>query len=160
QENSEWLVGPLDDIRVGPGPTKLPAYVKPTEPGWTVEQLLLDGQIDAIVCPRPPASFYQPDSPMVRIIPNYREVEQEHFFRTRSYPPDHMFVLRRDVFQDDPTLVAKLFDAFEKSKVLWQTYIRTVPYSNITPWALADIEEAIEMMGADWMPNGVASNLE
>lgn len=159
-ENSDWYVGPLDDLRVGPAPAKLPPYVKPTEPGWTVEQLLLEGKIDAIVCPRPPASFYQPDSPMVRIVPNYREVEREHFFRTRLYPPDHMFVLRRDVFQADPGVVVKLFDAFEQSKALWQTYIRTVPYSNMTPWALADIEEVIKVMGADWMPNGVARNLE
>jgi 4,5-dihydroxyphthalate decarboxylase len=154
----KWSVGPMDDPALGTPKGSLPSYANPVSPGRTIEQMLLEGEVDALMCPRPPQSFYQSNSPIVRIVADYRTAEREHFKRTHLFPPDHVFAVRREVLDRIPRIGEQLYLAFEQSKNLWLEHLRTLPYSNITPWALADIEEIVNEIGSDWQPFGTDSN--
>ena len=45
---------------------------------WAMD-MLLSGDLDAVMCPVPPKGFYAADSKMVRLIPDYRRAEQEYY---------------------------------------------------------------------------------
>jgi 4,5-dihydroxyphthalate decarboxylase len=158
-DKSRWWVGSLDNPELVPQSSTFPSYVQPIDMGLTIEKMLISGELDALMCPRPPASFYRKDSPIIRVIADYRNKEREHFKRTGLYPADHIIVLRREIFNRQPELIYKIFRAFEKAKNLWLEQIRTLPYSNMTPWMLADIEEVTQVIDNDWQPFGISQNL-
>jgi 4,5-dihydroxyphthalate decarboxylase len=75
-----WVVGPMDGSGRDAAHTKpqvgLPASVRPAFPGQTLESLLLDGELDAIMCPAPPSSFTDESGRVVRLYQDHRRVEQ------------------------------------------------------------------------------------
>lgn len=155
-----WLVGPVDEPSYEPpghGPGEaLPPHAKFAAPGTALRDKLLAGELDALMCPWPPKGFYEADSPIVRLIPDYQQAEREYYLRTGIYPGQHIIVLRREVFERDPWIARSLYLALDRSMALWQEQRRKL--AEATPWMLADIEEASRLMGHDWQPNGVEAN--
>ncbi len=157
----EWWVGPIEErpYRTG-GSTgievELPPYAHMAAPGRTLKQMILEGEVDALMVPLVPAGFYAPDSPIVRLIPDYRRAEQEYYRRTGIYPGHHIFALRREVFDRNPEAAVSLFQALERSKVAWQE--RCLDWAETSPWFLAELEDATALLGRDWHPNGVEPN--
>jgi 4,5-dihydroxyphthalate decarboxylase len=117
--------------------------------------MLLAGDLDALMCPEPPSGFYDPHSPVVRLIPDYRQAEREYFRRTGVYPPQHVIVMKRDAFDRDPGVATRLYAALEESKATWQRGRRELASM---PWALTELEEIRGVLGEDWHPNGVEPN--
>jgi 4,5-dihydroxyphthalate decarboxylase len=154
-EAIRWSVGSVDGTPVSPQ-SALPAYVTPIEPGQTALQMLLDGEIDALMYTHPPALFYQPASPMRRLLRDFRQTEQEYYTRTGVYPIHHLIGMRRDVFEQVPWVAKNLFDVLERSKNLWFAARRRL--NDTTPWLMSDIEQTTALMGTDWHSYGVAAN--
>jgi len=156
----DWVVGPVDDPSYdsfGHRPQlRLPDNVAPCAPGRTLREMLLKGELDALMCPWPPAGFYDPGCPIVRLIANYRRVEQEYARRVGYYPAHHIVAVRREVFDRDPWIASSLYQALERSRIQSQRNRRSL--ADTTPWLLADIEETSELLGDDWQPNGVGPN--
>jgi 4,5-dihydroxyphthalate decarboxylase len=136
----------------------LPSFARSVAGGRALRDMLLEGEIDAIMCPAPPEGVLEPDSPIVRLIPNYREVEHQYYRRIGFYPAHHIMGVRREVFDRHPWVVRSLFLAFEQSKTLWLQERREL--ADTTPWLLADIEETMALMGFDWQVSGVEPNLK
>src|SRR5579884_4082514 len=93
-----WFTGGLYE----PGRhEKLPIHVpgldlQPISEDTTLSDMLLDGELDALMGPRPPRGF--PGDPRVRrLFPNFREVEADYFRRTGIFPIMHTVVIRRDL---------------------------------------------------------------
>jgi len=156
----DWWVGPTDDPSydsVGHRPKlTLPSNVRSVAPGRTLQDMLLAGELDAFMCPWPPKAFYGVDAQIVRLIPDYRKVEQTYARRVGYYPAHHILAIRRQVFEQHPWLVRSLYEACEQAKFQSQENRRFLADS--TPWVLADIEETIEILGPDWQPYGVEPN--
>lgn len=156
----EWRVGPIDDPSYdsfGNRPKlTFPPNVRPTVPGQTIRDMLLEGELDALMCPRPPQGFYDADSQIVRLIPDYRQAEQDYARRVGFTPAHHIITIRREVFERDPWVVHSLYQAFEQSKVQWQASRRQL--ADTSPWLLADLEQATRLFGHDWQPYGVEPN--
>jgi 4,5-dihydroxyphthalate decarboxylase len=151
-----WLVGPVDDQNPTSPPSALPAHAQPAPPGRRLRDMLLDGDLDALICPVPPQGFYANDGGIVRLIPDYRTAEREYYQRTRIFPPHHIVGLRRTIFEHAPGVAAELYRTLERSRLLWQR--QRLYMAELAPWVLAEMEETIALMGADWKPNGVAAN--
>jgi 4,5-dihydroxyphthalate decarboxylase len=83
-------------------------------------------------------------------------VEQRYFRETRCYPPQHVIVLRRDVWERDRSLGARLVETFERSEASFTRAQRLYPYS--TPWLVSEIEETERLMGRDFHPHGLETN--
>lgn len=156
----EWWVGPVDDPAydsTGHRPAvALPPNVHRVEGGTTLVGMLLAGKLDAIMCPWPPQHFYEHESPIVRLIPDYRRVERAYLQRVGIYPAHHIIAVRRDVVEQYPHAVRSLYQALDRSRLVWQARRRR--FTDTTPWLLAEIEEASQLLGEDWQPNGVEAN--
>lgn len=156
-DSIDWLVGPVDDPDYDMRPHgELPPNVRMTQSDRTLLERLLDGDLDALMCPLPPEGFYEEDSPVVRLIPDYRQAEREFYQRTGLYPAHHVIGFRRDVFERDPQMAERLFEALERSKAVWQARRRRL--NDTTPWLQAEIEEITELIGEDWLPYGIEAN--
>ena len=157
----EWWVGPADDPAYdsqGHRPRlSLPANVQYAAEGRTLQDMLLGGELDAMMCPWPPKAFYAAGSQIVRLIPDYRQAEQDYARRVGFYPAHHIIALRRQVVEQDPWVVPSLYQAFERSRAQARENRRFL--ADTTPWLLADMDDAAELLGTGWQANGVEPNL-
>ena len=94
---------------------EIPANVKLTLANADVEQLLLDGKIDAIIAPNVPKSFRAGDPRIKRLFPRSREAIQDYFDKTRIFPITHTVVVREDLLLKEPWIVESLVDGFEEA---------------------------------------------
>jgi 4,5-dihydroxyphthalate decarboxylase len=156
----EWRVGPVDDPTYdsfGKRPeVALPPNVQPVEPGRTLQEMLLAGELDAMMCPWPPKRFSQPDSPIVRLFQNYRTVERDYAERVGFYPGFHLLAVRRPILERDPWLAQALFEAFERSRLKAEANRRWL--ADTSPWFLADLEIAESVLGTHWQAHGLEPN--
>jgi 4,5-dihydroxyphthalate decarboxylase len=152
-----WWVGPMDgsgrDAAHNKPQVDLPDAVRPVPAGLTLESMLLEGTLDAIMCPAPPPSFSGEHGQTVRLYRDHRRAEQEYYTRTGIYPAHHIVVVRRAAFERHPEVAARLYDALERSRQWWQARRRGL--AETTPWMEDDIAEATRVFGGDWQVNGV-----
>jgi 4,5-dihydroxyphthalate decarboxylase len=123
----------------------------------TLSQMLEDGELDAVMGPRPPSGF--PGPRVRRLFPNFRDVEADYYQRTGIFPPMHTVVVRRDVLEHDPWVARSLYDAFCESKrrAINELLNPVVLFSSL-PWQLAEVEATRALMGDDYWPYGLEPN--
>jgi 4,5-dihydroxyphthalate decarboxylase len=153
-ERVRWLVG-----QVSPGykpvpPDALPAGVQPAPAGSTLVDLLLEGQIDALMCPWPPEGFYDQGSRIRRLYEDYRTAEREYYRRTRVHPAHHVTVLKRELVERNPWVVRAVFNGLDQSRR--RSEQNRWELSETTPWLLAELEETAALMGKEFQPDGLS----
>jgi len=154
-ESISWLVGSIDGKPSNRPQGKLPPHVK-AEGERTLLSMLLDGQLDALMCPHPPKGFDAPDSPVVRLVPHYRQVEMDYYRATGLFPVIHVIGVRRAVYEKNPWVLASLYRALDDSKKKSMAARKNL--SDTTPWLIGEIEDATALFGKDYFPYGVEAN--
>ena len=155
-EGMRWWVGSIDGAPSSRPQGTLPAHVQPGPPGRTLLEMLLADELDALMCPKPPRGFYDPDGPVVRLIPDYRRAEAEYYRRTGIYPAHHIVGVRRELFEREPWVGTSLYRALDGSIRRWVEAAR--PLAELTPWMLSELEEVAALMGTGWHASGVEPN--
>src|SRR5215469_1916446 len=61
----------------------------------TLSQMLASGEIDALYTARAPSTFRGASGPVRRLFPNYQEIEQKYFEKTKIFPIMHVVAIRR-----------------------------------------------------------------
>jgi 4,5-dihydroxyphthalate decarboxylase len=151
-----WLVG---QVSAGYKPVPddpLPSGVERAPAGRLLVDMLAAGELDALVCPWPPAGFYEPGSPVRRLYPDFARVEQAYFQRTGIYPGHHIIVLRRDLVEAHPQVVTSIYQAFDQARQATESGFRAI--AEILPWLLDEIERDTRLMGHDLHPYGLEPN--
>lgn len=151
-----WVQGRTDRLNV-----KLPSDVRIEQGPAGVElgDLLEAGEIDALVTGNNPLAFRRGSPKVVRLLPDYKELEKEYYQRTGIYPIMHTVVMRRDVYRRNPWIAKSLYEAFCKSKAIAQEAQREADNSMVSlAWLGAGIEEETRVFGHDWYPYGIAPN--
>lgn len=110
----------------------LPATVQVVAARQCLRQMLLDGDIDAIVCPIAPRGFGEADAPIRRLLPDYERSERAYARSVGFCPAHHLLGLRREVFEQAPGLARSLYAAFDASKAVWVAERRRLGDS--LPW--------------------------
>jgi len=151
-----WTVGTVDGPSPGSIKDPLPAHVRPAPAERSLRELLLAGDLDALMIAYPPAGFYDPGSPIRRLIPDWVGAEKAYLARVGYVPAHHVMGIKRSLFEQHPWVVKSLFDAFDRSKRAWQE--NRLKLTDTSPWIMADIEEAQRLIGQDWQPYGVTPN--
>ncbi|MGH7853012.1 MAG: ABC transporter substrate-binding protein [Candidatus Binatia bacterium] len=123
----------------------------------TLDGLLEDGKLDAVAVTSPPRAFLA-GSPLVRrLFLDARAVEAEYYRQTKIFPIMHLVVIRRAIYDKDPTLAVRLAQGFEAAKKLaFEAYEEGL---SSLPWVNLDLEYARQILGEDVCPYGVTKNL-
>ena len=124
----------------------------------TLSQLLLDGELDALISARPPAAFTAGDPRIVRLFSDYRAAEAEYFVDTGIIPPMHLVVIRRDLVAQHRWVPNNLRHAFDKARESVDQALRdnVVSYSSLV-WEAGYAEEERQLLG-DAFAYGVEPN--
>ena len=155
-----WLEGGSDAPYVAGKNITLPAGINIEVIPDTVamSDLLSRGEIDAMFGARHPASFGKtPD--VIRLFPNYREIEQDYFRRTGIFPIMHTIVIREELYERHRWIAASLYKAFEEAKRLADRDMRfsgAMRYA--LPWLAHDIDEIDDLFNGDPFCYGVGAN--
>jgi 4,5-dihydroxyphthalate decarboxylase len=157
-----WVQGAINGESTHGNPTVMP-LVKPVKiekkpEGRTLSDMISDGEIAGIIGTTLPLSMKtNPD--VVRLFPNYREIEKELWRTKRIFPIMHLIAIRREVYEKNPFIAQSLYDAFVKAKKLAlekMYYIGALRY--MLPWLPADLDEIDEVFGGDPWPYGLEPN--
>jgi len=123
----------------------------------TLDGLFEDGRLDALAVTSPPRSFLQGSPLARRLFPDCRTVEAEYYRQTKIFPIMHMVVIRRAIYEQDPSIAIRLVEGFEAAKrVAFEGYEEGL---SSLPWLNLDLEYAQQVLGKDVYPYGVKRNL-
>ena len=161
-EDMRWFVGglsaptekPLIPLNLPPGVELefLPA-------GKTLEQMLLDGELDALLSIYFPKIFLDGHPKIARLFPNFKQVEQDYLRRTGIFPIMHVVVLRNDVYRDHPWVAQSMYRAFcEARDLALNPLYDTDALAVALPWLLDHVEESRRFLGKDFWAYGVEPN--
>ena len=123
------------------------------------DQMLFDGELDAIMIPSLFPSLFNPPPHIRRLFPDSQKVEAEYFRKTGIFPIMHSVALRQKVWEKDPWIARSLFKAFERAKE--DAYARLVdpsPYKISLAWFRGPVEEQRQLLGDDPWAYGFAKN--
>ncbi|MFB6096421.1 MAG: ABC transporter substrate-binding protein [Haloferacaceae archaeon] len=113
----EWLVDDEDEI-----PVDVPdAYdVSRVSGDRNINDLLVDGDLDAIMYPGRPSAFQRGDPNVELLFPDYAAVDRRYYRDTGHFPLMHVIVVRDDVAAEHPwvpTSVRKAFEAANRQAI-------------------------------------------
>jgi 4,5-dihydroxyphthalate decarboxylase len=118
--------------------------------------MLIAGELEAIYSPARPRRYDPVNGPICRLFSDIRAIERDYFSRTGCFPPQHLVILRRDVWERDKWIARSLSDAFTRCNAQFAAAVRSFPY--VSPWLDAELEETEALMGADFHPYGLERN--
>lgn len=82
----------------------------------SLSEMLASGEIDCAIIARPPTCFLEGHPDVVRLYPNYLEMEEEYFAKTKVWPIMHIIAMKKAILDANPWVARNLYNAFEESK--------------------------------------------
>jgi 4,5-dihydroxyphthalate decarboxylase len=155
-ERVTWVVGPVNPGDRPGGVGALPQGVRAAPSGQSLTELLVAGELDALMSPWPPAEFYTAKSRIRRLYSDFRAAERAYYIRTKLYPAHHILVLRRRVVDRHPWVMRSLYVAFTQARQRSES--NHMLLHEASPWVLADLEEQRSLMGPDFQAYGYREN--
>ena len=120
-------------------------------PDKTLAQMLASGELDAALSARDPGG--------TRLFPDYLQLEEAYFRKTRIYPIMHVVVLRRDVYERDRWVAMNLLKAFAETKKRSMEQLVDIGLSHVPmPWVAEHARRWREIAGEDFWPYGIEPN--
>jgi 4,5-dihydroxyphthalate decarboxylase len=154
----QWVIGDVDAAWSSPVDPNLPAGVKTVPAGRSLSDMLLADELEAVYSPPRPQAYHPRTGAIARLFPDFRLIEQDYFRQTGAFPPQHLMVLRREVWDANRWIARSLTEAFIAANDWFTHSQRGFPYA--TPWLEAEIEETVAVMGEDVHPYGFERNRE
>jgi len=125
----------------------------------SLSDMLLAGDLDAVLSARPPAPIVAGDARVRRLFAEYREVESAYARKTGIFPIMHVIALRREIYERDRWLAMNLFKAFDEARVRSLARASDITASFLPlPWAADELRRARELFGGDPWPYGIEAN--
>jgi 4,5-dihydroxyphthalate decarboxylase len=140
-----WVVERSEDFEFTP-PKDLRIEMAPPEKRLDV--MLAEGEIPAMLSPDLPPLFRDGDKRIVRLFPNYKDMEIAFFRDTGIFPIMHVNVVRQEIIDKYPWVATNLVKAFDEAKALAYRHVanpRNVPLA----WVRTAWEEQLDVLGAD-----------
>src|ERR1700722_4232333 len=155
-EQLQLWIGDVDEPKITSHVYTLPDGVHAAPQGRALSDMLIAGELDAIYSPPRPRRYHPVKGPIVRLFPDIRAIERDYFHRTGVFPPQHLVVLRREVWERDKWIAGALTEAFFHCNDVFTKTQRSFPYAS--PWLDAELEETEALMGADFHSYGFEKN--
>ncbi len=113
-----------------------------------LDQMLMNGELDALIEPEFPEPFMEGDPRMARLFGDHESVERDYFRRTGIFPIMHVTVIKQEWVDKFPSLPRALMEAFNESKRIAMEKLdnpRIVPLA----WWAAAWENQKRVLGTD-----------
>lgn len=162
-EEMNWFQGGMDNPgRQDKWPNNLPAGfpLQPIGSSETLNQLLEEGKIDAIVCPRTPRAYKARNGSVRRLFEDFETVEKAYYQKTNIFPIMHLVGIRREIYEKHPWIARNLYQAFCEAKRITQDELFETAALRIgLPWLVSSAEGARKILGDDIFPYGYENSL-
>lgn len=158
----QWVRGGMDT----PGrPEKikldLPSDVSITAApeGATLNQMLIDGDIDGFIGPRWPRCYAEGHPNVGRLFSDSIGAAEDFYRRTQVFPIMHVLGVRRSLAEQHPWLPSALLKAFSEAKALAQEALSDTSATKVTmPFVEDTLNRAQALMGPNPWTYGVNGN--
>lgn len=157
-----WVQGAINGKGGHGHPTVMP-LVKPVDitnkpDGVTLGDMLEQGEIDAIIgTSLPDCIKTNPD--IVRMFPNYKEIEKELWIKDRIWPIMHLVAIRREAYEKNPFIAQSLYTALTEAKDMALASMKKLQALRyMLPWLPADLDEIEDLFDGDPWPHGIEPN--
>jgi 4,5-dihydroxyphthalate decarboxylase len=160
-EEVEWVqAGVNNSGRQEHVPISLPSGVSyESVPDRTLNDMLIAGDLDAVISARPPTASAARDGRIVRLIDDFESVEQDYYRRTHIFPIMHTVAMPTDLLATHPWLAVNVFTAFNAAKDNSVARIDDLGGSPLpVPWSRRAAVDAWELMGGERWPYGIEAN--
>jgi 4,5-dihydroxyphthalate decarboxylase len=136
-----------------------PGVTVTARPENTLNDMLLEGEIDALIAAHPPDEFKRGGGRILRLFSDHRAVEEDYFKATGVFPIMHVVALRADVHARHPWVAMNLLSAFAQAKARSVERALDVNAPRFpVPWAPANAQRAEQLFGEDFWPYGIEAN--
>ncbi len=138
----------------------LPAGVKLTRVAdKSLSDMIESGEIDCALIARPPNCFLRGHPDVVRLFPDFLELEERHFARSKVFPIMHVIAMKRDVLAAYPWVARNLYNAFNESKRRSLERLLDPAVSRYPlPWLPTYAGRMRGLFGGDPFPFGIEEN--
>jgi 4,5-dihydroxyphthalate decarboxylase len=133
--------------------------VEPVGAEPALDERLARGDVDALMTARLPRHFVAGDGRVRRLFKDHRRVEASYFARTGIFPPMHVIVVRRELYEAEPWIGPSLFSSFVAAKRLGLANAYEIDVSRHSlAWWVSYLEEERRLLGDDPWTYGVEPN--
>ena len=133
--------------------------LQPIPSDRTLSEMLLAGEIDAMIAARAPRPFLDGAPNIGRLWPDFRAAEEDYFRRTGLFPIMHLVGIRRSLVEQHPWLAPSVLKAFTQAKRIALDEMADVGISRASlPWLPSNVAQAKAVMGPDIWPYGYPAN--
>jgi 4,5-dihydroxyphthalate decarboxylase len=128
-------------------------------PDKSLSGMLVAGEIDAALSAHAPACFEQGHPNIVRLFPDYLDVEMKYVKDTGIYPIMHTIAIKREIVERNPWVAGNLFKAFDEARRRSvQRALNSTSSTLPLPWAYEFAKRMQDVVGKELMPYGVEQN--
>jgi 4,5-dihydroxyphthalate decarboxylase len=121
--------------------------------------MLVNGEIDAVCCPRTPRPFADGRPEVRRLFADPRAEEERYFGQTGIFSIMHTVMLRPDVYEARRWLAQSLYKAFEEARAkAAERLLETAANPTMIPWSYDEVERTRRLMGKDFWSYGLEGN--
>jgi len=140
-----WVVPPLDEIPfTPPGGLK----IETASAGKSLDDMLAEGEIDAMLAPSFPAPFLKGDKRVARLFPDFKAREIDYYRQTGIFPIMHLVMIRQSIIEQHPWVGANLAYAFNQAKEMAYQRLRN-PRVLPQAWSVSAADEQAAILGRD-----------
>jgi 4,5-dihydroxyphthalate decarboxylase len=125
----------------------------------SLSHMLVAGDIDAMIAPRQPSAFEEPNAPVRWLFEDPTAAAADYYSRTGVFPIMHLLGVRRSLVERHPWLPATVQKAFTKAKDIATRRLADNSAAKATlPYVDDSVQRARQTMGFDYWPYGFESN--
>jgi len=125
----------------------------------SLSEMLASGEIDCAIIARPPTCFLEGHPDVARLFPDYLEMEEEYFERTKVWPIMHIIAMQKHILDENPWVARNLYNAFDESKRrsverMLDPAVSRYPLA----WVPTYARQMCDVFGGDPYPFGIDEN--
>jgi 4,5-dihydroxyphthalate decarboxylase len=125
----------------------------------SLSQMIASGEIDCALIARPPNCFLAGHPDVVRLFPNFHELEEQHFVKSKVFPIMHVIAMKREILDDYPWAAHNLYNAFNESRRRSLERLLDPAVSRYPlPWLPTYARKMRDLFGGDPYPFGIEEN--
>jgi 4,5-dihydroxyphthalate decarboxylase len=155
-----WQAGVNQPGRIEKVELRLPEGVK-IRPAAdrTLSDMLVSGDLDAVVSAHPPEPFKRGDRSIVHLFRDVRAVEEAYWRATAIFPIMHIIAIRREIYDRHPWVAMNLYKAFDEARRRSVVRISELTASRVpVPWLADYMDRWRPLFGQEYWPYGLEPN--